>query len=150
MTRIYLAGPFFSDAQIARIEKVEQALTANPTVDNFFSPRQSDENDPSTTLEIGSPAWAKQIFEKDVIEIDHADAIVAVADFAHANVDSGTAFEIGYAYKANKPIIILQELDEPLNLMLGQASHYYTKSIDELATYDFKQLPANQFNGQTF
>ena len=148
--RIYLAGPFFSPEQIARIEKVEAALRQNPTVDSFFSPRQSDEND-TPSAEVGSPAWAKQIFAKDVAEIDQADALVVVADYVHANVDSGTAFEVGYGYHAHKPLIILQELaDEPLNLMIGQAAHYYTQSIANLATYDFTTLPSNEFTGKTF
>ena len=148
--RIYLAGPFFSPEQIARIEKVEAALRQNPTVDSFFSPRQSDEND-APSAEVGSPAWAKQIFAKDVAEINQADALVVVADYVHANVDSGTAFEVGYGYHAHKPLIILQELaDEPLNLMIGQAAHYYTQSIASLATYDFTTLPSNEFTGKTF
>ena len=148
--RIYLAGPFFSPEQIARIEKVEAALRQNPTVDSFFSPRQSDEND-APSAEVGSPAWAKQIFAKDVAEIDQADALVVVADYVHANVDSGTAFEVGYGYHAHKPLIIRQELaDEPLNLMIGQAAHYYTQSIASLATYDFTTLPSNEFTGKTF
>ncbi|WP_302175897.1 nucleoside 2-deoxyribosyltransferase [Limosilactobacillus ingluviei] len=148
--RIYLAGPFFSPEQIARIEKVEAALRQNPTVDSFFSPRQSDEND-APSAEVGSPAWAKQIFAKDVAEIDQADTLVVVADYVHANVDSGTAFEVGYGYHAHKPLIILQELaDEPLNLMIGQAAHYYTQSIASLATYDFTTLPSNEFTGKTF
>ena len=148
--RIYLAGPFFSPEQIARIEKVEAALRQNPTVDSFFSPRQSDENN-APSAEVGSPAWAKQIFAKDVAEIDQADALVVVADYVHANVDSGTAFEVGYGYHAHKPLIILQELaDEPLNLMIGQAAHYYTQSIASLATYDFTTLPSNEFTGKTF
>ena len=148
--RIYLAGPFFSPEQIARIEKVEAALRQNPTVDSFFSPRQSDEND-APSAEVGSPAWAKQIFAKDVAEIDQADALVVVADYVHANVDSGTAFEVGYGYHAHKPLIILLELaDEPLNLMIGQAAHYYTQSIANLATYDFTTLPSNEFTGKTF
>ena len=109
-----------------------------------------DEND-APSAEVGSPAWAKQIFAKDVAEIDQADALVVVADYVHANVDSGTAFEVGYGYHAHKPLIILQELaDEPLNLMIGQAAHYYTQSIASLATYDFTTLPSNEFTGKTF
>ena len=108
--RIYLAGPFFSDEQIDRIARAEQALTQNQTVDSFFSPRLSDENS-TPLLKEGTPEWAQMIFKKDVEEIDDADLVVAVADFVHANVDSGTAFEVGYAYHSNKPIVIVQELD---------------------------------------
>ena len=76
---------------------------------------------------------------------------MVVADYVHANMDSGTAFEVGYAFNANKPIIVLQELvDEPLNLMIGQAAHYYTQNVNEISTYNFNQLPANEFTGKTF
>lgn len=148
MKRIYLAGPFFSDKQIERISKVEKALTTNPTAGFVFSPRLSDEND--DTENAGSPEWAKAIFTKDVAEVDKCDVVVAIADFEHANLDSGTAFELGYAYHSNKPIILLQELDEQLNLMVSQSAHYYTTSIDELATYNFEQLPANEYTGKAF
>ncbi len=30
--RVYLAGPFFSDAQIERLDKVNALLTANETI----------------------------------------------------------------------------------------------------------------------
>ncbi|MCT2870683.1 nucleoside 2-deoxyribosyltransferase [Limosilactobacillus fermentum] len=147
--RIYLAGPFFSDEQIDRIARAEQALTQNQTVDSFFSPRLSDENS-IPLLKEGTPEWAQMIFKKDVEEIDDADLVVAVADFVHANVDSGTAFEVGYAYHSNKPIVIVQELDESLNLMLGQALTHYTTSVADLATLDFTNLPNHPYSGQTF
>lgn len=148
MKNIYLAGPFFSESQIKRITKVEKALATNQTAGTIFSPRLSDENDDSVNA--GSPEWAKSIFTKDVAEIDRADIIVAVTDFVHENIDSGTAFEIGYAYKMQKPIILLQEKDEPLNLMVSQAGHYYTKSIDDLISYDFNKLPAQGYTGKAF
>lgn len=147
--RIYLAGPFFSDEQIDRIARAEHALTQNQTVDSFFSPRLSDENS-TPLLKEGTPEWAQMIFKKDVEEIDDADLVVAVADFVHANVDSGTAFEVGFAYHSNKPIVIVQELDEPLNLMLGQALTHYTTSVADLATLDFTNLPNHPYSGQTF
>ncbi|BAP85846.1 nucleoside 2-deoxyribosyltransferase [Paucilactobacillus hokkaidonensis JCM 18461] len=148
MKNIYLAGPFFSESQIERITKVEKALNVNTTTGEVFSPRLSDENDDS--INAGSPEWSKAIFTKDVAEIDNADVIVAITDFAHENVDSGTAFEIGYAYNLKLPIILLQENDEPLNLMISQAGHYYTKSIAELANYDFNKLPAQAYTGKAF
>ncbi|AOR74973.1 nucleoside 2-deoxyribosyltransferase [Limosilactobacillus fermentum] len=132
-----------------RIARAEQALTQNQTVDSFFSPRLSDENS-TPLLKEGTPEWAQMIFKKDVEEIDDADLVVAVADFVHANVDSGTAFEVGYAYHSNKPIVIVQELDEPLNLMLGQALTHYTTSVADLATLDFTNLPNHPYSGQTF
>ncbi|WP_461239613.1 nucleoside 2-deoxyribosyltransferase [Paucilactobacillus sp. N302-9] len=148
MKHIYLAGPFFSDEQLDRIQKVETALATNPTVSDFFSPRKSDESDDQT--EFGSPAWAKRVFKKDVTEIDRADALLVITDFVHENMDSGTAFEVGYAFNQHKPIVLLQELDAPLNLMISQAATYYTKSIADVAQYNFDTLPENEYTGKTF
>lgn len=36
MKRVYLAGPFFDDEQIDRIERLEKALTENQTVSDFL------------------------------------------------------------------------------------------------------------------
>ena len=144
---LYLAGPFFSPAQINRIEKVEATLEQNPTATTVYSPRKGDDG---VTESEGTPAWAKQVFNKDVAEIDKADALVVLADYEADNMDSGTAFEVGYAYSKHKPLIVLQELNAPLNLMIGQALHYYTKDVNDLATYDFSTLPANEYTGKTF
>ncbi len=148
MARIYLAGPFFSDEQIDRIHRVENALKNNPTVDSFFSPMETNTTDENG--EQFTPQWANRVFKLDTEEIDKADVVCAVTDFVHQNMDSGTAFEVGYAFATKTPVVCLQELDEPLNLMIGQALRYYTKSVDELAKYDFNQLPANKYTGKTF
>lgn len=145
--RIYLAGPFFSDEQIARVAKLEQALAANPSVDEVFSPRL----DKSWTGEEGTPAWADYIFKMDTSQIDQADALVVVHDYLHANMDSGTAFEVGYAYRSQTPIVVVQELtDEPVNLMIGQALQTYLTDPNEIATLDFNNLPTIPYEGKTF
>lgn len=148
MTRIYLAGPFFSEKQIDRIHRIEQALQNNATVDSFFSPMETNTTDNAGKQ--GTPEWARLVYQLDTKEIDRADVVCAVSDFTHQNMDSGTAFEVGYAAASHKPIIVLQELDEPLNLMIGQALHYYTKSVVQIASYDFKLLPQQAYTGKTF
>ena len=67
--RIYLAGPFFSPEQIARIEIIETALRQNSTVDDFFSPRLGEDGG---EFSVGSPEWANKVFHLDVSEIDRA------------------------------------------------------------------------------
>ena len=54
MVNIYIASPFFSDDQVDRVQRVEQALTANKTVDKFFSPRLADAVNP---IAITRQAW---------------------------------------------------------------------------------------------
>lgn len=148
MARIYLAGPFFSDQQIDRIHRVEEALKANPSVNSFFSPMATNTTDDNGQQ--FTPQWAQRVFQLDTEEIDKADVVCAVCDFFHQNMDSGTAFEVGYAFASQTPVVCLQELDEPLNLMIGQALRFYTKDVEELAQYDFNKLPHRAYTGKTF
>lgn len=147
MKKIYLAGPFFDDEQLNLVKEIERALTVNPTVSEFFSPRKGSVNN---TDEIGSDHWAKATFEKDISEIRKADAIVAILDYPHDNPDSGTAFEIGYAYSLDKPIVLLHTADNAINLMISQAARAYLKSIKELKTYNFNTLPVFPYSGKNF
>ncbi|MCH4123208.1 MAG: nucleoside 2-deoxyribosyltransferase [Levilactobacillus sp.] len=144
MTNVYLAGPFFSDEQISRIERAEKALAANPRVGNVFSPRLNEIHD----LEMGTPKWATETFQMDVHQIDQADVVVALVDFVDDQVDSGTAFEIGYAFHSKKPIVVLHEKDTILNLMLAEGLHAYLREAEALAAYDFSTLPESHYHGE--
>ncbi|MED4616804.1 nucleoside 2-deoxyribosyltransferase [Priestia megaterium] len=151
--KIYLASPFFSDEQVERVKKVEKALKDNPTVQDFFSPRlnQIDE------LEFGTKEWSKAVFKNDVDHIDWCDAVVAVHDFTgetnlhgsiHQHVDSGTAFEIGYAYATGKPVVMIHEKGGIVNLMLSESLKAYFTDAKEVADYDFTKMPSNEFTGE--
>ncbi|MFC6274665.1 nucleoside 2-deoxyribosyltransferase [Levilactobacillus tangyuanensis] len=144
MTNIYLAGPFFDDEQIERIERVEKALAANPTIGHVFSPRL----DEIPGLTMGTPEWATQTFQMDVSQIDKADVVVALSDFVDDQVDSGTAFEIGYAFHSKKPVVLLHEKKTILNLMLAESLHAHLTDAAELATYDFSTLPESHYEGK--
>ncbi|WP_252893489.1 nucleoside 2-deoxyribosyltransferase [Lentilactobacillus senioris] len=58
---------------------------------------------------MGTKKWAQEIFKYDTSKIDWCDVVVAVVDFDDDDVDSGTAFEIGYAYSTNKPLVIFMK-----------------------------------------
>ncbi|USS93039.1 nucleoside 2-deoxyribosyltransferase [Fructilactobacillus ixorae] len=144
MAQIYLAGPFFSEDQIARIEKVEQALTSNPTVRDFFSPRKHQ----STQHAQFTKPWATEIYQADIKNLRAAEAVVAIIDFTEDHVDSGTAFEIGYAVQLGTPVIVLHEKTGTVNLMIGESLHAYLTSPAALSDYDFNTLPANEYDGE--
>lgn len=146
MVNIYLASPFFSEEQIDRVQRVEQALDANETVDGYFSPRLADPDD----LEYGSLPWRDFIFNNDISHLDAADVVVAVVDYLEDHVDSGTAYEIGYAHAAKKPIIIVQEKEPKLNLMISESLTHYFTDVAELAEYDFTKLETNTYIGDVF
>ncbi len=70
------------------------------------------------------------LFRMCVNGIDRADAVVAVVD--GAEVDSGTAWEMGYAYAKKKPIIGLRTDFRPgaehgLNIMLSRSCGHLVK-----------------------
>lgn len=157
--RIYLAGPFFSDEQIARLHKVRDLLTANPTVGFIYEPAENQQQEivnkyPSMEEAMHSKEWQSATYRADVQAIHQADAIVATLDFDYESgnllPDPGTIYEIGYAQALGKPVILVQSTnigEDPLNLMLTQYTAYFDhddilgKTSHRLDTYDFLRLP---------
>jgi nucleoside 2-deoxyribosyltransferase len=78
--------------------------------------------------------------------LHQADAVVAVIE--GADVDSGTAWEMGYAAALNKPVFALRTdfrrvgLHEHVNLMLEQSA-IVVKSRDELLVHLKSPLVVN-------
>lgn len=147
MKKVYLAGPFFDDQQIRLITEVEKALTANTSVKKFFSPRKGSSDQAN---DIGSARWAKATFQEDIQQINQCEVMVAILDYPHANPDSGTAFEIGYAYAHSVPVILIQVQENPVNIMISQAAIAYLTSIQQLKQYDFDQMPTQPYTGKNF
>ncbi|MDB1679884.1 MULTISPECIES: nucleoside 2-deoxyribosyltransferase [Enterococcus] len=144
MSRIYLAGPFFSKEQIERVSKIEKALEENKTVSSFYSPRHHQESN----YELFTAGWAQEVYEKDMEELTAADFVVAILDYEHQSTDPGTAYELGAATMMNKPMIVFQEETVPTNLMITQSLHTYLKSVDEIRNYDFEKLPVTAYVGE--
>ena len=144
MKNIYLAAPFFSDEQIERVTKIEEALATNETVGEVFSPRKNQ----LEQYEMGTKKWAEEVFKHDISKIDWCDVVVAIVDFADDDVDSGTAFEIGYAYSIKKPLVIFHEKDTILNLMVSESLTAHLTDANQVQTYDFTDLPVIPYDGK--
>ncbi|GEA95494.1 nucleoside 2-deoxyribosyltransferase [Weissella viridescens] len=142
--QVYLAAPFFSDEQISRVSILEQALENNPTVDDYYSPRQHQTTDAPQF----SAAWAAEVFQRDVTQVRKADVIVTVADYRDNDADSGTAFEQGMAYVLETPIVMFEETDYQTNLMLTESLTTFISDPSELAQLDFHALPNQPFSGK--
>lgn len=99
--RIYLAGPFFSQAEIAFIGFL-RSLLATPWTE-VFSPFH----------DVGY-GGADVVYEKDIDALENSDVIFAVL----TGMDPGTVFEVGYAAKAGKPIFCVAEAVLPSNLTM--------------------------------
>lgn len=135
---IYLASPFFNDDELKYLYEAEQVL-ANKGLDVYSPMRHEDRNEEKTT------EWSAKTFMKDVEAIKKADAVVMLY---HRNYsDSGTAWECGYAYALNKPVIVVH-LGGPSNLMVHEGSHANVNGIDGLRFYDFSEMPKLSYRGE--
>lgn len=102
--RVYLAGPFFSLAQLWLIEQARSDLLAAGL--KVFSPYH----------DVGHGS-AEDVVPLDLEGINDADLIFAVGD----GMDPGTVYEIGYARAKGKPVIVYceNESDENKKMMGG-------------------------------
>jgi len=94
--RVFIAAPLFSEAEREFNRRLDELLRSNGF--ETVLPQR----------DIGD-AWTeghRRVFEKDLAAIDGSDVVVAVLD--GPDVDSGTAFEIGYAFARGKPVIGLK------------------------------------------
>jgi nucleoside 2-deoxyribosyltransferase len=127
MRTVYLAAPLFSEAELDFNRMLRDEIKSSGF--NVFLPQEDSNNvkDRDDRQSI--------IFSKNEVAIDKSDIIVAVID--GADVDSGTAWEIGYAYARGKPILGLRTdfrtlgKEGTVNLMIERSVVLYT-SIREL------------------
>ncbi len=103
---VYLAGPFFTLAQLWLVEQARHDLrAAGMTV---FSPYH----------DVGHGS-ADDVAPKDFAALRQADLVYAIGD----GIDAGTIFEVGYARALDKPVVIYveHEMAEDLKMMEGSA-----------------------------
>lgn len=133
MKKVYLASPFFDDAELERVDKVKEILDSKGL--EVFSPKEHQ----NEHLEFGSIEWRKATFENDVKHIDWCDVVVAIICKGNYD-DSGTAWELGYAYATNKPVVLVNITGETINLMIADSIHALITSYDELKEYNFEKM----------
>ena len=129
--QIYLAGPLFSQAErdfnvLLRDKLVEMGFSV-------FLPQEDGKDTKSGRME----ERQKNIFDNDVRGIDGSDIVLAVLD-GGSDVDSGTAWEMGYAYAKKIPVLGLKTDfrtfgDEGVvNLMMEMAVEALERDIDSI------------------
>ncbi len=127
--QIYLAGPLFSQAErdfniLLRDRLVEMGFAV-------FLPQEDGNDTQFSRMEDRQ----RIIFENDVRGIDGSDIVVAVLD-GGSDVDSGTAWEMGYAYAKGMPVLGLKTDfrtfgDEGvINLMMGVSVDALERDIE--------------------
>lgn len=139
--KIYLASPFFNEKELENVKIAEKILTERGF--SLFSPRLNEVRTDENTRQSW---WSKETFMNDKKFIDWADVVVMLYYGGYS--DSGTAWECGYAYGTNTPVVVVQ-LGEDSNLMVHEGCHSNI-TLEELKTYDFEMLPAKPYKGKMF
>lgn len=120
--KLYFAGPLFTTSERSWNAEVTAALRA--AGHEVFLPQ---EKEPGLD--------AAGIFAADKAGIDRADGLVAIMD--GPDPDAGTAWEVGYVYGRDKPIVLVRT---DLRSMAGNTGEY-TAMLSEAATIRL-DLPA--------
>ncbi len=117
--RLYLAAPLFSEAERSFNTSVARLL--NTHLFEVHLPQEAgDDSDTRGTRE------QERLFNLNKTALEDSDIIIAVVE--GADVDSGTAWEMGYAFALGKPVIALRTdfrrvgHHEHVNLMLEQSA----------------------------
>jgi nucleoside 2-deoxyribosyltransferase len=130
--RIYFAGPLFTTGE--RDFNTAVAARLRVAGHEVFLPQDQE-------LNAYDPA---RIFRNDVDHVDWSTVVVGIMD--GSDPDSGTAWEIGYAFAKGTPIILLRTDfrewggrtgDAPYNLMLTESATEHLElaipTVDEAA-----------------
>jgi nucleoside 2-deoxyribosyltransferase len=91
--KLYFAGPLFSTAE--RVWNAEVAAALRAAGHEVFLPQEKEPG-------MDGPG----IFATDVGGIDWADGLVAIME--GPDPDSGTAWEVGYAFGTKKPVVLVR------------------------------------------
>lgn len=120
---VYISGPLFTPAERSYLEQIDSLCqkiglsTYLPHRDAGFGP--------------ASEKQAKHYFDQDLWMLQNSHCVVAVIN--GADIDSGTAWEIGFSYSSGKHLIGIREdiRDVEINPMLI-CTLILTRSLEEL------------------
>lgn len=126
---IYLAGPLFTHAELEYNRELKNIMGKKGF--SVFLP-QEDAEDASAEREKQNQEC---IFKKCLEGLNNSDIVVAVLD--GVDVDSGTAWEIGYAFARGKSVIGLRTdfrtlSDGVVNLMVEMSLDTLARDEEEL------------------
>ena len=137
--KIYLASPFFNGQERPNVEKVRDILK-DKKLEVFVPMEHFVEDGENMPNEI----WANEVFKMDKKAIDECDVLVCLYYGLYS--DSGTSWEVGYAYSKNKKIVVVH-MDETKesSLMISSCADVNLAKIEEIVTLNFKYLKNNGF-----
>ena len=139
--KIYLASPFIHQEEITMYEEAIRILRGQGL--NVFVPR---EHTIPNAWTLPNNIWGENVFAVDYLAITQCD-VVAVLNFGMYS-DSGTAWECGYAFGTNTPVVVVH-LGDDSNLMVHEGCHTNI-TMEQLSDYDFDMMPTYPYKGKMF
>lgn len=143
LTKIYVAGPFFKPGERERLEQLRKLFKEDSFFDNYelFFPMDHfiPDGEKMSNLE-----WGKAVFKMDTQALEQADIVVAVYDKHYS--DSGTAWELGYAYGLGIPVILLctdLNADNSIMPICAARKIYDFQKFIEGEYWDFDEFDVN-------
>jgi len=127
--RVYLAAPLFSEGQRAYNLSVVRNLRNN--FFDVFLPQETGDDSHTRDKE-----EQVRIFSENLQALEKSDIVIAIIDGADA--DSGTAWEMGYAFSQKKQVIALRTdfrragMYERVNLMLEESAKVVISTLELL------------------
>lgn len=125
MKQAYIAGPLFDDHEREYLVKIAEIVESFGF--NTFLPHRD------AGLVTGDFTHEKKVkvFDVDMEYLEPADLVVAL--LTGRDVDSGTAAEIGYAYKASKKLIGVNANNiKPINNFVWGIFNYGKDIVEDL------------------
>ena len=125
MKQAYIAGPLFDDHEREYLVKIAEIVESFGF--NTFLPHRD------AGLVTGDFTHEKKVkvFDVDMEYLEPADLVVAL--LTGRDVDSGTAAEIGYAYKASKKLIRVNANNiKPINKFVWGIFKDIVEDLDQL------------------
>lgn len=151
----YIQCSWFSDKQIEHMNKGLEAIAQNPTVSLKRSHHPLSHQYNGINVEehpevMEDYEWQENTYQMDMSNLYGKD--LGIGLYVPSDVDEGIAYECGAlkaAHKANIIVIPDDEMDVPMNLMMGMGNTRIIK-LSELPDFDFSNVTYERYTGKVF
>lgn len=121
---IYLAGPFFNSEQLGAMERVEKLLDKLKLP--YYSPRKHLILKPKASWD-----ERKAVFNENIDAIAESKLMLACTEWP----DTGTNWEMGFAFALRIPVVGFTHKADKINVMLAQSCAGFLTSEDSLEKF---------------
>ncbi len=122
--KVYIAAPFFKQIQLNAVKMIEHKLQKEDI--EFYSPRSEG------ILQDMTPEQKAErmsyIFQQNVRNLNWCTHVIAVID----DYDTGTVWEMGFAYASNKKIVTYSDQYHGINVMLNESIIAHCIKLDHV------------------